>query len=149
MPATRQDPFCAFRFTVALPGIGGGQVGGFSDVSGLGAETEVEPLREGGVNGFERHLAGPTRFSTRLVLKRGLGHPAHLWNWYVVVMSGAIVRLPLTITVQSEDRRQVQSWTFRDACPVKWTGPELHGAQSAVAFESIELVHRGLAMPGV
>ena len=37
------------------------------------------------------------------------------------------------------------SWSFKEACPVKWTGPHLRASNSAVAFESLELVHRGLA----
>ena len=36
------------------------------------------------------------------------------------------------------------TWTFKQACPVKWTGPTLQAGTSAVAFESIELIHRGL-----
>ena len=35
-------------------------------------------------------------------------------------------------------------WVFRDACPVKWSGPEFRAGTAEVAFESIELVHKGL-----
>jgi len=37
-----------------------------------------------------------------------------------------------------------QVWSFKDACPVKWTGPDLRASNSAVGFETIELIHKGL-----
>ena len=133
----------AFRFTVAL-GTGGTHViGGFSDVSGLGAETEVETFRAGGVNGAEMQLPGATKFASRLVLKRGIGDTAQLWAWYLEIMRGTIMRKDVQIEVQSADGAGRLRWSFVQACPVKWTGPELHAGTSAVAFESIELVHRG------
>jgi len=142
------DPFMSFQFAVSVGTENGTQViGGFSDVTGLGAETEVETLRVGGQNNAEIMLPGPTKFSSRLVLKRGLGHPALLWNWYLNILKGAIKRENVTIELKSDDGKQKASWTFTGACPVKWTGPELHATTSAVAFESIELVHKGLLLP--
>jgi hypothetical protein len=38
-------------------------------------------------------------------------------------------------------------WDFKEAFPVKWTGPELRADSGNVAFESIELAHRGLSRP--
>ena len=70
-----------------------------------------------------------------------------LWKWYLDILKGAIKRENVTIDLVSEDRQRKSSWTFSDACPVKWTGPELHAATSAVAFETIELVHRGFLIP--
>lgn len=139
------DPFMSFQFTVSN---GTKVIGGFSDVTGLGAETEVETLRVGGQNDAEVTLPGPTKFPSRLVLKRGLGDPALLWNWYLNILQGAIKRENVTIELMSDDRQQKKtSWTFREACPVKWSGPELHAGTSAVAFESIELVHKGFLLP--
>jgi len=99
------DPFMSFQFTVKVDTKNGTQVvGGFSDVTGLGAETEVQPLRVGGLNEAE---------------------------------------------VMLTDGQQKMAWTFKEACPVKWSGPELHAATSAVGFESIELVHKGFLRPDV
>jgi phage tail-like protein len=137
----------AFQFKVTVGSANGTQViGGFSDVTGLGAETEVETLRVGGLNNAEVMLAGPTKFPSRLALKRGLGDTAMLWKWYLKILGGAITRENVTIELCSNDGQQ-KTWTFLGACPVKWTGPELHAATSTVAFESIELVHRGLLLP--
>ena len=147
-PRIPADPFTAFQFRVRVGTRNGTQViGGFSDVSGLSAETEVETVRAGGMNYTDVTLPGPTKFPSHLQLKRGLGDPALLWRWYLNVVQGKITRENITIELLSPDRRQRVSWTFLDACPVKWTGPELHAGTSAVAFESIDLVHRGLLLP--
>jgi phage tail-like protein len=160
------DPFMSFQFTVSVDTRNGTRgsaygapdrapaarrapapqvIGGFSDVTGLGAETEVQPLRVGGLNDAEVMLPGPTKFPSRLVLKRGLGDPA-LWKWYLDILYGAIKRQNVTIEVGLDDGHKA-AWTFREACPVKWNGPELHAGTSAVAFETIELVHRGFLVP--
>jgi phage tail-like protein len=138
----------SFQFTVSVATETGTHViGGFSDVTGLGAETEIETLRAGGINSVEVMLPGPTKYPSRLVLRRGLGDPALLWNWYLTILSGAIAREDVTIELRSQDGQQRMAWTFIKACPVKWSGPELHAGTSAVAFESIELVHKGLLLP--
>jgi phage tail-like protein len=142
------DPFMAFQFRVTVGTANGVSVaGGFSDVSGLGAETEVETLRVGGLNSAEVTLPGATKFSSRLVLKRGLADKARLWQWYQKVLAGEIARENVTIAMVTAEGSNGLSWTFSQACPVKWTGPELHASGSSVAFESIELVHKGF-LPG-
>jgi phage tail-like protein len=70
-----------------------------------------------------------------------------LWNWYLKIIGGAIKRENVTIELRSSDGQQKSAWTFSEACPVKWMGPELHAGTSAVAFESIELVHKGFVLP--
>ena len=91
----------SFRFTVSVDTKNGTKVsGGFSDVTGLAAETEVEPLRVGGLNDHDVTLPGPAKFPSRLVLKRGLGDPALLWNWYLDILYGAIKRENVTIELR-------------------------------------------------
>jgi phage tail-like protein len=142
--AGAEDLFMAFQFKVTVGTRNGTRViGGFTDVTGLGGETEVETFRMGGLNNAEVALPGPTKFPSRLVLKRGLGDTIMLWNWYQNVLRGAIKREDVTIELRSADGQEKASWTFSDACPIKWTGPELHATTSAVSFETIELVHRG------
>lgn len=138
------DKYMSFRFTVALSGAGAKVIGGFSDVSGLAAETEVETMRAGGMNSSDVQLAGATKFPSRLVLKRGIAHTEHLWNWYLEIMRGKITRKDVRIEIQSADGTTHLSWQFLKACPVKWTGPELHASSSAVAFEAVELIHKGV-----
>jgi phage tail-like protein len=136
------DPFSAFRFSVEIEQH---EVAGFSEVSGLVFEIEVKTLREGGVNDHDWQLAGPSKYPSRLVLKRGLGDLEYLWAWYLDVAQGRIARREIAIYLNDVEGTRQRSWRFREACPVKWTGPELRANTSAVAFESIEVVHRGLA----
>ena len=139
--AQRQDPYLAFAFSIE---IGQQRVAGFSEVSGLAMETEVENLRVGGINDREWQLAGPSRYPSRLVLKRGMGDVAYLWTWYQDVSQGKIVRRDVALFLHDAQGARRRSWNFRDACPVKWTGANLRADVSAIAFESIELVHRGV-----
>jgi phage tail-like protein len=140
--STRHDPYLAYAFSVD---IGQQHVAGFSEASGLVMETEVETLRVGGFNHCELQLAGPSKYPSRLVLKRGMGDITYLWEWYHKVMQGQIERRDIEIRLNGDQGQTVRSWVFRQACPIKWTGPDLRAGSSAVAFESIELVHQGVA----
>lgn len=137
----RHDPWLAFAFSVEIDQR---RVAGFSEVSGLAIETEIETLRVGGLNSSEWQLPGPAKFPARLVLKRGMGDIDFLWKWYEGVAKGMIVRKDIVIHLLDAHGDKRRSWHFRQACPVKWTGPELHAGGSDVAFETVELVHRGV-----
>jgi phage tail-like protein len=136
-----KDPYVAFRFRAEIDSL---VVSGFNEVTGLTFETEVATFREGGVNSHEWQLAGPTKFPSKLVLKRGLADADALWSWYRDVMDGAIARKRVTILLLNHAGEERWRWVFREACPVKWSGPEFRAGTAAIAFESIELVHNGL-----
>jgi len=146
-----EDPFVSFRFAVKIGDADTDldePVCGFSEASGLVIETEVETIREGGENTHEIQLAGPSKFPSRLVLKRGLAE-AELWSWYQDVLRGKIERKMVTVILQNPLGEPEWQWVFKEACPVKWSGPELRAGSADVAFESIELVHRGLNPDGI
>src|SRR5215831_15454549 len=143
-----KDPYASYRFAVQIGGADPeDRVCGFSEASGLVVETDVETIREGGVNTHEIQLAGPSKFPSRLVLKRGLAESV-LWDWYRDVMRGKIQRQTVTVILQDYEGQAVWQWVFAKACPVKWTGPEFRAGSADVAFESIELMHRGLNVEG-
>ena len=142
MAAPRTDPYGAFRYAVEIDQL---VVGGFSDVAGLTFEAEVESFREGGFNGQDRQLAGATKSSGRLVLKRGLGDAQELWNWFREVAAGRMRRRDLSVLLINAERSEVMRWKFTRSCPVKWVGPDLRAKTSEVAVESVEFVHEGLA----
>jgi phage tail-like protein len=140
------DPYAAFRFNAVIDFGGDSRVvSGFNEITGLAFETEVQTFREGGENTHEQQLAGPTKFPSRLILKRGLADGEALWSWYQDVMRHSIVRRNIAIVLlQSDADKEKWRWVFRDACPVKWSGPEFRAGTAEVAFESIEMVHKGL-----
>lgn len=140
----RNDPFAGCNFVVEIEGL---LVGGFSEVSGLSVETEVETYREGGLNEFQHKLPGATKYPSNLMLKHGLTTLDTLWQWHQNVVSGIVERKNGTIYLLDNARQPVVGWNFIRACPVKWTGPDLRADSSTVAFETIELVHEGLSRP--
>ncbi|MEN8260838.1 MAG: phage tail protein [Pseudomonadota bacterium] len=136
----RVGPYLSFRFGVEVDKL---VVGGFNEVTGLALETEVETFREGGFNLHERHLTGATKYASRLSLKRGVSDADRLWDWYEEVLSGKIQRRNISILLFDSSRQEKRRWTFSNACPVKWTGPDFRAATAEVGFETIELVHQG------
>lgn len=143
MGNTRHDPLLGFNFSVEVEGL---TVGGFNEVSGLQAETEVQEYREGGVNEFVHKRAGPTRYPSNLVLKKGMADSTALWSWYCDVIQGKIERKNLSIVLMDSAGQENRRWNFQQACPVKWAGPPLRAGASEVAVEVVELVHKGLQL---
>jgi len=139
----RNDPYQVFNFLVEVEGI---LTGGFSECSGLGVETEILDFREGGQNDYVHRLAGPTKYPP-LILKHGLTQIDGLWNWHQDVTQGNINRKNGTIYLLDKQRIPVMYWNFKDAYPVKWTGPDLRATDNGIAVESVELTHRGLSRP--
>lgn len=138
---TRKDPYASFRFLVEITGL---IAGGFAEVSGLQAETETEEYREGGVNDYIHKLPKVTKHPP-LVLKRGLTDSDALWKWHQEVVAGTIKRKSGCVIMFDEAGNEKWRWTFRDAYPVKWSGPEFKGDSSTLAVETLELVHRGIS----
>lgn len=138
---SRVDPFRGYNFAVEIEGL---VSGGFSEVSGLELEVEVQDYREGGVNGFIHKRAGPVRYGSNLVLKRGMTDGKVLWNWYWDVTQGTIKRKNVSILLMDEAGEEKVRWNFEQAYPVKWTGPGLRAGGSDVAVEILELAHKGL-----
>jgi phage tail-like protein len=135
------DPYLAFNFLVEIEGL---TVGGFSEVTGLQVEVEVEDYREGGVNGYIHKLAGPVRYPSNLVLKRGMMSIDGLLGWYLLVMNGVVSPKNISIILQDTSGEDARRWDFLGAYPVRWNSPELRATSSNVAVETLELVHKGL-----
>lgn len=140
----RNDPYMAFNFLLEIEGL---IVGGFSDVTGLQVETEVQDYREGGLNEYIHKLPGPARYPQNLTLKRGLTDIETLWSWHQDVVEGIIERKNGSLYLLDRQRLPVMWWNFLDAYPVKWTGPEFRAGNAAVAVETVELVHQGIVKP--
>jgi phage tail-like protein len=142
----RLDPYTAYNFLVEIEGL---IVGGFTEVTGLQVEVQVEEYREGGLNEYVHKLPGPTRYPQNLVLRHGLTDIDSLWSWHQDVCQGKVQRKNGSIYLLDRLGLPAMWWDFSDAYPIRWTGPELRAANSAVAVESVELVHRGISKPGL
>lgn len=141
----RHDPTLSFNFRLES---GGMFVAAFSEVSGLQAEIEVNEYREGGVNQYIHKRAGPARYPSNLVLKKGITDDQKLWSWYCNVLQGTIKRKSVAVVLLDSTGAEQRRWTFQNAYPVKWAGPDFKAQSSEVAIESMELAHEGLIFGG-
>ena len=146
MPASMRDndPFLSFRFRVEITDRNNKlEVGGFSEVTGLQVEVEVFDYREGGLNDYIHKLAGPVRYPSNLILKHGLMDADIIWQWERQMLQGAIARRNVSIILMDSAGQDKWRWDFKDAFPVRWSGPDLRAGSAEVAIETLELAHRG------
>ena len=136
----RDDPYTTFNFVVEINGM---QVGGFSEVSGLQAETEVEDFREGGVNDYVHKLAKGTKYSN-VILKRGITDAIELWNWHQDVVNGKIEKKDIAVILNDVKKNEKCRWLFSSAYPVKWSGVDLNATANSVFVENVEFAHEGM-----
>jgi phage tail-like protein len=141
MPETgaRGDPMLAFAFELRLDDL---PPAGFSEVRGIEVEIEFKDYAEGGLH--ERPWRFPTRAKpATLTLKRGIVDRL-LCDWCLELARGEVRFRDGTIVLRAADGLAAAVWTVSRALPGKWSGPDLDAGQSAVAMETLELVHRGL-----
>lgn len=141
--STRLDVFNSSMFAVDFQNI---QVAGFSEVSGLQQELEMEEYAEGGQNFFVHKLPKRIKYPP-LVLKRGILLSDDLWTWYQDYLYGRAVPKEGSIVMYgfvNGEKKEVRRWNFEKAYPVKWVGPDFRAVSGDVAIESLELVHQGL-----
>lgn len=134
------DPYSGFRFRVEIQGL---QVGGFTQISGLDREVQLEDFREGGLNDYTHKLVTVTKYQN-LSLKRGICDALELWQWHQDVINGKIERRTVSVVLTDPDGNAKWRWIFEKAYPVKWSGGELNASTSAVFVESVEFAHNGV-----
>jgi len=134
------DPYFGFKFKITINGI---FEGGFAEFSGLQSTTQVEDIIEGGVNTYVHKLPKETTYEN-LVLKKGLADSREFWEWHRDVIRNKFKRKVIQIFLFKTHSDEIaQTWSFIEAYPVKWTGPEFKADSNTVAFETIELAHHG------
>jgi phage tail-like protein len=136
----RIDPYISFKFQVEIQGL---IAAGFSEVSGLQVQTQTETIREGGVNDHVHKLPKGTEQSN-ITLKRGITDSDALWKWHQDVVDGKVKRKSGRIILMDFEGNEKWHWTFEEAYPVKWVGPDFKADNRAVAVETLEFVHNGL-----
>ena len=111
--AARNDPYSAFNFLVDIDGI---TVAGFSECSGLTAESDHIEYRTGDMDITVSKLPGLRKYAN-LMLKHGLTSSAELWQWRLTVVNGKTVRRSGSITLLDEGRKKALEWTFSQGWP--------------------------------
>ena len=127
-------------FVVSVPDID--TIGMFTHCSGLELQVDVLEYAEGGNNEFVHQLPGRIRYPN-LVLTRGLTNEDAVFKWFSATRTKAELK-EVTITFQNQLQRPIRTFTFADAFPVRWTGPQSEAGTATVALETLEIAHGGL-----
>lgn len=115
----------------------------FTAVDGLSAEFEIEEVKEGGNNEFVHRLTGRIKYPNLKLTRAVDSHSPKLAAWFTKTSDGAPGSGTAVITAYSGDLKPIAKWTLRGALPVKYTGPSFTATGTAIATESLELVHNG------
>ena len=132
------QPISTYNFVLTAPGLD--TIGAFTQCTGLWLARDVLEYREGGMNDVVHRLPGKLTYPN-LILSRGLTNQDALLTWFKEAPGPNHLK-EITLTITSGGVRRV--WTFADAYPVRWTGPDLDSHGSTIATESLEIAHGGL-----
>ncbi len=137
-----QRGYASYHFVVEIDGQ---NAGFFRSVSGLSVETEVVDYREGGVNDIIHKLPGAVKYPN-IRLSRPFTGDRSLYDWVVATQTPQPIKSNGRVRMFDQQGNLVATWTFHDAFPVKWEGPDFDAGKNEVAIETIEIAHEGLVM---
>ena len=144
MAERETDPLVGFHFSVEISG----KVNGlFTEVSGLGSETETvehKPVSSKGVD-FVQKMPGRLKWSD-ITLKRGITATMDVWAWRQLVVDGKVkdARANGTIIMFDTSGTPVAQWDFVGGWPSKVSGPSLTSDSTAFGVEEMTIVHEGI-----
>jgi phage tail-like protein len=118
------------------------QLGFFTQVSGFSSQVDVMEYPEGGINTFVHRLPGRIK-QGNITLKRGITTEKALLQWF----EKSVIKVEpcdLSIGILDYEGKPVQTWSFRNAYPVKWTGTDLNAGGSEFLTQSLEIAHNGM-----
>ena len=138
------DPIVSFNFELQIEGK---LTGYFTEVSGLGSETEVTEHKIVGQGDREavRKVPGRLKWGD-LTLKRGITANMDMWAWRQMIVDGQIssARSNGSIIMYDQAGTAVARWDFVAGWPSKVSGPTLASDSSAVGVEEMTIVHEGI-----
>lgn len=135
----KRQVYLKSNFLIEVPGYS--MAAGFTKVSGLDSELEMEAVEEGGYDGT--HYFPKKEQHQKLVLEYGTSSVDWLKTWFTQVKLGMIIRLPILIMMMDQSHLPVNSWIVTDALPVKYAGIDFDAMASEVAITRMEFVYSG------
>jgi phage tail-like protein len=138
------DPLVSFHFAIE---VSGKIAGVFSEVGGLGSESDVVETKSVTSAGVDFVVKQPGRLKWGdITLKRGITSVMDVWAWRQLVVDGktADARANGTITMFDTMGTAVAAWDFVNAWPSKVSGPSLTSDSTAFGVEEMTLVHEGI-----
>ncbi len=128
------DGFANCRFYVKIDGL---TQAVFTEMSGLQVETTILEYEEGGNNGFVHRLPGRTKVGN-ITLKRGIVGSNDFFKWYSEILQGSFKPRHVDVLVFDTQGNELAKWSFANAFPVKWVGPQLAADGKNAAVETLE-----------
>jgi phage tail-like protein len=122
-------------------------IGWWNSFDGLGMETAVMQLEEGGNNSWVHQL--PTRIKySNVKLTRPINQDSGLVAVWFMAISKQVKRgTNAQIQAVDGDNKVIAQWSLMDVVPVRWTGPSFSVESPKVATETLELAFHGFKSP--
>jgi phage tail-like protein len=116
-------------------------------ISGLVQIMDTQDVWEGGASGEYRTLPGKKHWPNLVLQGVVAKDDKSFFDWFHGVTIGKIkdsrasghIRLK-----QGGNNTAVAEWHIKEAFPIKYTGPSLDTNSALLAFETIELTHKGI-----
>jgi phage tail-like protein len=140
-------PLPKFHFSVEW----GGTRIGFTEASGLDAESEVIEYREGSSREYNKvKMPGMQKYSN-VTLKRGtFTGDNDFFDWWKTTRTlGTPERRDIIISLLNESHTPVFVWKIKNAFPTKVQATDLKADGNEVAIETLELAHEGIEMEAI
>ena len=130
-----------FRFNVIVDDI---YLFTFTEFSLPSLSVEFDTWQEGGQNTYSHKLPKRVELGT-IKLKHAITTEMSLLSWYMDVMNGDMESAKRQVDVELIAPMGYAAivWNFRDAYPIKWTGPLLKSDATGITIDEIEMVYHG------
>jgi phage tail-like protein len=148
MPATKDalsgDPMVGAYFEISVGAISGY----FTEVSGLGSESEIvehKIMSKGAKESIVRKIPGRLKWGD-ITLKRGITSSMDFYDWRKQVEQGKVdaARLDGTIIMFDNTFSPIAQWEFIKGWPSKISGPSLKSDGNEIGVEELVIVHEGI-----
>ena len=134
------DPAVSIRFHLKVDQLA---IGWWNSFEGLGMETSVMQLEEGGNNAYVHQL--PTRLKySNIKLSRPINEESHLVaTWFMDIAKVVTRGHNAFIMAVDGANKPIATWELADVIPVRWTGPSFNIESPKMATETLELAFHG------
>ena len=139
--ASREDPLVSFHFAFEVQDE---ITGYFTEVSGLGSETELIEQKYVNEKGIEivKKIPGRLKWGD-ITLKRGITSNLDMWNWRKIVEEGKVnsARKNGSIVMYDQELKEKARWNFTNAWPTKISGPAPKSDSNEIGVEELTIAH--------
>jgi phage tail-like protein len=131
-----EDPYATCKFQVIIDRL---TFAVFTECVLPTLSMTPQKIEEGGQNNYAHRLPARVEVGT-VKLKYGLCRSSDMLLWYMMLMKGDVLNNTHNMIVMMHDALglPLAAYLFKDAYPIRWTGPSLKASESAVAIEEIE-----------